>query len=163
MLWWPQALVSSFTILSFQLFSIRQGRCLMENPTDKRDLPTRRLRWTARLWSIVSIGLILLFITFEGKNPTTFEEWIGFLFFPLGISVGMIAAWRRELIGGCITIGCLMIFYAYRLATTGILPKGLAWLAFAAPGFLFLLTWYRSRRRPPQRERIIGTSFIDPI
>jgi hypothetical protein len=134
----------------------------MENPTDKRDAPTRVLRWTARLWSIASIGLILGFIAFEGKNPTTSVEWIGFLFFPLGISLGMIAAWWKEGIGGSITIASLIVFYSYRLATTGILPKGLAWFAFAAPGFLFLLTWYRSRKTPTQRSRTIGTSFIDP-
>ena len=58
----------------------------------------------------------------------------------------MILAWWREGLGGSITVGSLLIFYAIHLATTGTLPKGWAWVAFAAPGFLFLVSWQRSRR-----------------
>ncbi len=134
----------------------------MQISTERPDLTTNVLRWIARIWSIASIGVMLGFIAFEGQNPTTSQDWIGFLFFPLGIGVGMIVAWRKELAGGFITVGCFIVFYAYCLATTGVFPKGVAWLAFSGPGFLFLLTWYRSRRRPPPREGIVGTSFIDP-
>jgi hypothetical protein len=90
--------------------------------------------------------LVLLFLIGEGINPTTTTEWLGFLFFPVGICAGLILAWWKEAIGGIITIGSLLAFYAIHLATAGILPKGGAWLAFAAPGFLFLLSWYRSRK-----------------
>jgi len=104
------------------------------------------VRWTARIWSIASLGLLLLFVIGEGINPTMGREWLGLLFFPFGISVGMILAWRKEGIGGSITAGSLLIFYGIYLATAGGFPKGWAWLAFAAPGFLFLLSWYLSRK-----------------
>ena len=74
-------------------------------------------------------------------------ERLGVLFFPVGISVGMILAWWREGLGGSITVGSLLAFYVVHLTTAGTFPKGWAWLAFAAPGFLFLLSSHL-RRRP---------------
>jgi hypothetical protein len=104
------------------------------------------LRWTARGWSVASVGLVLAFIVGEGNNPSGRNEWLGFLFFPVGISVGMILAWWKEGLGGSITVGSLLAFYLFRLTTAGTLPKGWAWLAFAAPGFLFLLSSHLSRK-----------------
>ena len=118
----------------------------MENQTDRQRPLNRIVRWIARVWSIASITLVLLFIVGEGDNPTTSTEWLGFLFFPAGICVGMIIAWWREGLGGVITIGSLVMFYAIHLATAGAFPRGWAWLAFAAPGFLFLASWYWSRK-----------------
>lgn len=102
-------------------------------------------RWTARIWSI---ALVVAFIVGEGFNPFGLYEWLGVLFFPVGISVGMILAWWKEDLGGSITVGSLLTFYAVHLTTAGTFPKGWAWLAFAAPGFLFLLSslWSRGMR-----------------
>jgi hypothetical protein len=102
-------------------------------------LSIRIIRWLARAWTIASIGLVLLFIVGDGSMPGTFVQWLGFLFFPVGISVGMVVAWWRERLGGSITVASLVAFYAIHLATAGTLPRGWAWLAVAAPGFLFLL------------------------
>ncbi len=118
----------------------------MKGPAKNQSMGISPLRWIARGWSIASIGLILGFILGEGINPTTRAERIGLLFFPLGICVGMILGWWREGIGGLITVGCLFVFYVIHYVTVGTLPKGWAWLAFAAPGFLFLSSWYRSRK-----------------
>ncbi len=116
-------------------------------------LVTRAVRWTARIWSVVSICVVLLFIIGEG-GPTKAAEWRLFLFFPLGVCLGMALAWWREGIGGIVTVASLLAFYAIHLATTGTLPYGWAFLAFAAPGFLFLVCWDRSRgaRRAAARE-----------
>jgi FKBP-type peptidyl-prolyl cis-trans isomerase FkpA len=118
---------------------------VMEYRTERRRLWTRLVRWAARVWSIASIGLLLGFVVGEGINPTTRTESLGLLFFPLGISVGMILGWWREGIGGIITVGSLLVFYGIHISSTGTLPRGWAWLAFAVPGFLFLLSWYRAR------------------
>ncbi len=117
------------------------------NP-DRHVLLTRTIRWTARAWAVASIGLILAFFIGEGFAPARVapREWLGLLFFPLGICAGMLVAWRREGLGGGITVGSLLAFYILHLATAGAFPKGWAWLAFAAPGFLFLLCWHRARR-----------------
>ena len=58
----------------------------------------------------------------------------------------MIVAWRREGIGGSITVASFLAFYLIHLLTAGKFPKGWGWLTFAAPGFLFLLCWYWSRK-----------------
>ncbi|MGA3288158.1 MAG: hypothetical protein ABSD46_12110 [Bacteroidota bacterium] len=118
----------------------------MKNQTEMQGLLTLLIRWIARIWSIASIGLVLLFIVGEGNNPANLIDWLGFLFFPLGICFGMVFAWWREGVGGGITIGSLLVFYLIRFVTASSFPKGWAWLAFAFPGFLFLLCWYRSRK-----------------
>lgn len=105
----------------------------------------RVLRWTAKVWSIVTVLLVLGFIVGEGFNPSGINEWIGVLLFPIGICVGMMLAWWKEGLGGIITTGCLLLFYLVHLATAGKFPKGWAYLVFAAPGFLFLLSWRLSR------------------
>jgi hypothetical protein len=106
------------------------------------------MRWIARIWSIASVVTIVLFIIGEGIHPAqlTLRGWIEFVLFPFGICVGMILAWRREGLGGGITLGCLAAFYALHRATTGTFPQGWAWLVFAAPGIFFLAARALSRR-----------------
>jgi hypothetical protein len=105
------------------------------------------MRWIARIWSIASIVLVLAFIIGEGINPSGLNEGLGLVFFPFGICLGMILAWWREGLGGVITIGSLLVFYVIHVATAGALPRGWAFLLFAAPGFLFLLAWGLSRKK----------------
>ena len=105
----------------------------------------RTARWVARAWSAVSVSLVIGFIVGEGVHPSGPGEWIGFIFFPGGITIGMILAWWKEDLGGVITAASLITFYLVRLATAGSFPGGLAWFAFAAPGFLFLLSWLLHR------------------
>jgi drug/metabolite transporter (DMT)-like permease len=116
----------------------------MENPTSKYQLSVLALRWTARIWSVVTIALVLAFIVGERSLPSLPKEWLGFLFFPFGICVGMIVAWKKESLGGSITVGSLLAAYVVHFAAAGALLKGWAWLAFAAPGFLFLVSSHLS-------------------
>jgi len=44
-------------------------------------------------------------------------QYVGFLFFPVGICVGLIVAWWREGLGGAITVSSLLIFYAIHVTT----------------------------------------------
>lgn len=117
----------------------------MESRSERFALITWIIRWTARILSIVIIGLELLLLIGEGLYPTTTIEWIGLLFFPLGISVGMVLAWWREGFGGSITVGSLLAFYVIHFSSTNTFPKGWGWFFFSVPGFLFLLCWYLSR------------------
>ncbi len=104
--------------------------------------------WTARILSIVSIGVVLLFMVGEGFNYTLLKptEWILFLFFPFGISVGMFLSWWREGIGGSVTVGSLVMFYLSHFVTAGKFPNGWTWVVFTIPGFLFLLCWYLKQK-----------------
>jgi hypothetical protein len=118
----------------------------IENLKKRYSITTQVIRWTARVWSIVVIGLVILLIIGEGINPSDSNEWVGLLFSPLGICIGMILAWWWEGLGGSITVGSLLAFYMIHFASTNTFPKGFAWFLFSVPGFLFLLCWYRLRK-----------------
>jgi hypothetical membrane protein len=107
-------------------------------------------RWTARLLSLASIGLLLMFMFGEGLNPTKLHarELILLCFFPIGVIVGMILAWRRESLGGMVAVASLAAFYAVHWAGAGRWPQGAAFLAFTCPAFLFLLAAHLRTYRP---------------
>ncbi|NJN65296.1 MAG: hypothetical protein HC884_00580 [Chloroflexaceae bacterium] len=112
---------------------------------------THLLRWVARVWSIGSIGVLLLFLVGEGFNPTetTPAEWVGLSLFPAGMSLGMVLAWRWEGVGGALTVGSLLAFYGYEWLLSGSFPRGWGFVGLAAPGALFLGCWWLERHTPP--------------
>ncbi len=119
----------------------------MNGPMTDRLLLPGVLRWSARVLSILSVGVVLLFAFGEGLNFSHFSarDLVLFVFFPLGVCLGMALAWRWEGLGGGITVASLAGFYlAHRLMSSG-LPRGLAFLVLASPGFLFLLCWMWTR------------------
>jgi len=119
-----------------------------EYMNDDRHAPVRTIRWIARILALACVGLVLAFLVGEGFRPSLIQpgEWLGLVFFPIGICVGMILAWWKEGLGGAITVGSLAAFYLVSLATAGTFPGGWAFLLFAVPGFLFLASWMQSRR-----------------
>lgn len=117
------------------------------NQPKRCSTPILIARWIARVGSIGSIGLLLLFFIGEEFNPAAIavEEWLGLLFFPLGISVGMALGWWREEWGAAITAASLLGFYAIQWLLGGF-PGSPVFIFFGAPGLLFLLPWLLSRR-----------------
>ena len=110
--------------------------------------PLLILRWIARFLSLISVVLILTFFIGEGFNPANVaaKEWLGLLFFPIGVVIGMVIAWRREGLGGAITVGSLLAFYLlYGLLLSHRFPGGWVFVMFASPGFLFLSYWLLTR------------------
>ena len=111
----------------------------------------KRLRLTAKIWSLLSIGFVLLIFIGEMMGSTgpalTLDEWVGLAFFPIGVVIGLILGWWREEIGGAVTILSLLAFYIWDLLRSGDFPGGPFFLLVAAPGFLFLAGWFFSRRR----------------
>lgn len=105
------------------------------------------LEWVARVASIASIALLVMIFLGEPFHPSqiSFQEWVGLSFFPIGVVVGMLIAWRKEALGGVVTIASLVGFYL----VYGYLLRnhigGWFFLAFAAPGFLFLFHWLLAR------------------
>jgi hypothetical protein len=104
-------------------------------------------RWAARLLSLLSIGVLLLFIIGEGFNPLHLapRELLLSLFFPIGVLLGMGLAWRWEALGGTLTIGSLLAFYAVHWLGSGQFPGGVFFALFASPGLLFLLAALTAR------------------
>ena len=105
------------------------------------------LEWIARAASVASITLLVMIFFGEASHPSqiSFHEWAGLVFFPIGVVAGMIVAWRKEAMGGFVTVGSLLGFYL----VYGYLLRnhigGWFFLAFAAPGFLFLFHWLLCR------------------
>jgi hypothetical protein len=101
----------------------------------------KRLRWIARIASILSVAVILMFLFGEefDVSKITANQWLGFLFFPVGLIAGFIIGWKKEMLGGIISILSLLGFYfIYGLLVSGRIPQGFAFIIFALPGFLFL-------------------------
>ena len=99
------------------------------------------MRWIARIGSIICVGLLLLIFVGEGFDPAviTSVEWLLLLCFPVGVVIGMIFGWWKELIGGGITAVSLLLFYLIDAISSRGLPSGWWFLIFALPGLLFLL------------------------
>jgi hypothetical protein len=118
----------------------------MDDQLRRHDRQIAVPRWAARAWSIGSIALVLAFIVGERSLPSTWHEWLGFLFFPLGMCAGLVVAWWRERLGGLVAIASLTTLYLIVLAMIATFPHGWAWFVFSVSGFLFLVTDELSRR-----------------
>ena len=112
------------------------------------------VRWVARAWSILSILAVLVFAAGEavggnGPRPTP-QDWVGLALWPVGVGVGLVAAWFREELGGILALGCLIAFYVWNLLRSGHLPRGPFFFLMAAPGLLFLIAGFLSHRGAAQ-------------
>lgn len=102
----------------------------------KRNKKVKIIRVIAKIWSIISIlfllGSIFVFIFSPSDGDEAFStvELIAFAFFPVGVLVGLILSWKKEILGAIISLGCMFIFYLLI-----IVPRG-AWRAIS---FTFIL------------------------
>ena len=103
-------------------------------------------RWTARVWSILSVVFILTFVVGEGMGGSgprpDLKAWVGLALFPIGVCAGLAVSWFRERWGGILAFGCLIAFYAWDWLLFGQWPRGPFFLLVAAPGLLFLLAGF---------------------
>lgn len=57
-----------------------------------------KLRWIARVWSVASVGFVLMFLGGDecasGYRPS-FSELVAFFFFPICVVIGLGLAWWR--------------------------------------------------------------------
>lgn len=85
--------------------------------------------------------MLALFFMGEGFDPikVSARQWVGLLFFPTGIVVGMVLGWWHELAGGLVTLVSLGLFYLLGFIIESRWPGGWAFLAFSSPGILFLI------------------------
>jgi len=110
---------------------------------DRNSLVQETVRWTARVLSVFSTAVLMLFLFGEPFNveKVTATQWLGLLLFPVGVVIGFAVAWWREGLGGSITVGSLLAFYVvFTTLMHEPLAKGGWFLVFALPAFLFLLS-----------------------
>lgn len=118
---------------------------------------SRAIIWVARIWSLASIGFVLLFVFADvlsgnGARPTQ-GEWIGLVLWPTGVVLGLVVAWFRAELGGAIATASLIAFYLWGFLERGRFPGGPYFVLVAAPGILFLLSSLLSRLRLRQKMR----------
>ena len=116
----------------------------MFEPRKHENLFLHILRWTARGASVVCLAIVFLFFLAEEINfgEIAAKEWIGLLFFPVGVFTGLVLAWRDEGLGGGFALGSVLGFYlVYGWLLNGKLWQGWAFLPFLLPAVLFLLYW----------------------
>jgi len=107
------------------------------------------IRWVARVWGTAIIALVVLFALMHAATPDapgpTGREWVGLLFFPAGLCVGLVMAWRWETLGGAIAVGSFLAFYTWMFVTGERLPSGPYFAVAAVPGVLYLVCRLLSR------------------
>jgi hypothetical protein len=145
----------------------------MPNINDISDRATKRIRWIARIWGtlILVIALFILIgsvwsqITTGETDPYAAEGYplIENLppLFALLSGLGLGLAWRWEGLGGAIAVifnlaGLPVLLMHWPItrdfARYLIAPYGI-WIAIAIPGILFLICWWRSKKRTRPQPR----------
>jgi hypothetical protein len=106
-------------------------------------VPLAVIELLARVGSIASITLLLMLFAGEGFHPSqvTARQWVGLAFFPIGVIIGMVTAWWKEGLGAAITLLSLLALYLVYGYFMRYHVAGWAFIAFASPGFLFLVHW----------------------
>lgn len=139
----------------------------MSNVNDGDDRATKRIRWVARLWGTLIVAFtLLMFIGYAWNwvatgeaDPHAVEDYppienlpplFGFLSV-LGLGI----AWRWEGLGSAMAIGFNLVGLPVLLMhwpVTHDFPRYLVapygtWMAIAIPGVLFLICWWRTKKR----------------
>ena len=106
-------------------------------------VPLAVIELLARVGSVASITLLLLLFQAEVFHPSEIapREWVGLLFFPVGVIAGMIIAWWKEGLGAIVTLASLLGFYLVYGYLFRYHIGGYWFLLFSSPGFLFMLHW----------------------
>jgi hypothetical protein len=109
------------------------------------------VRWLARGLSVAVAAAVVLLLAGEGpfdpRELTRPEAALMSLFWTAWL--GLLVAWRWELLGGTMTVGGIAGFYAAELVAAGHFPRGWAFAMIALPGALFLWCGLRARGHRP--------------
>jgi len=126
---------------------------------------TKWIRWVARIWGSLIVVYVLLMLIGYGWNwvttgvadPHAVEDvplitYVGLAIMVMGaLALGI--AWRWEKLGGTITVASQFVFFTLhliegpvRLDTHFVVPCLIS-IIVAIPGILFLVCWWRSRKR----------------
>jgi hypothetical protein len=118
-----------------------------ENPASR---PEKTIRWIARIWSILVFTIALLRILTPdpyATEPVPALDW--FLLSLLGASIlGLLIAWRWELIGGIVTIATMLLREIIWIILRGdwMISFLIFWLFIVPPAILFLAAWGLERK-----------------
>jgi hypothetical protein len=103
---------------------------------------SRLVRWSARITSLLLLGLVIIISIGEGGPPNVFRQppSVQLEFASLGLMlIGLVIGWVCEGLGGLLVLLGLVAFNAVELAVNGRPGLG-AFPLFAVPGVLFLVS-----------------------
>lgn len=109
------------------------------------------VRWLARVLTVLLVVIVALALFSPDPNGTGLPlrgiELLGLALFPVGLTLGTVAAWRWHRAGSLAALGCLAGFYLYNLLLAGRLPTGPWFAVMAVPAVLWLWLSFMPERR----------------
>jgi hypothetical protein len=95
--------------------------------------------WITKIWSLLSILFILAFFLGSIFGPdksidSDTSNLFTFIFFPIGVFIGLIIAWKSKMIGGFIAVISILGFHLFIDPEITVMIELLA-----LPGLLFFI------------------------
>lgn len=108
------------------------------------------LKWTARVLSLfLAVMVLMIFISpdpYQEDRPLKIYEIIGLSFFPGGVLLGTLLAWRWPRAGSIFAIACIPALYLSQLLFRSGIPITAFYLVPLIPAFLFLILSFVERK-----------------
>jgi len=127
------------------------------NTVNPKSRSIKITRWIARIWSLLVFALAILIVSTPDPyttEPVPASDW--FLLSLWGVAIlGLLVAWRWELLGGIITIATMFIRELAWVVLRGpwLVNFLIVWLLVVPPAILFLVAWKIERKA---REGVAG-------
>lgn len=108
------------------------------------------IHWAARLTGIAIGGLFLLFFVGEGNFSQLMQvsavEWALIACIPMVFIIGVILAWKWEMLGGVVILASVLAFNAIDIASSKAFSGEVEFAFVLVPGILFILSAFLTRR-----------------
>ena len=110
---------------------------------------TKIILWSARVLGSVIVAFVLFFLfahilgNGEEAGPMSDSDRLSFAFFPLGLTLGLLVAYKWEGLGGIIATGGMAALFIHRPD----LLRSVNMLLIALPGLLYVLYWWMKKRK----------------
>ena len=125
----------------------------MSDSGGRRITPARVVLWIARLLATLWFVFIAAQVIGEGGGflPRGGRDFIAWMFFPIGFTAGYLLGWRWPLLGGCVSLACLVLLPVLLWALHGrVVPNIGLYAPFAVlgvPGILYIIGGWLLRGR----------------
>lgn len=141
----------------------------MTTNSEIRNWVTKGMRWSARVVALLANGLFVLFLVESGPRVIPELSWSSPQGMPLLLAmivaaVGMLIAWRWEMVGGAMAVGAAVAIAVLVLLGSGtVLLRAtiIMILPLLVSGALFIVCYRRSRPSPPAEEVLIKEAYAN--
>lgn len=117
---------------------------IISGPGRRKKQTRSLLHWVARISAIAVIALMVVMLSSESGSGPTGREWTYLAFFPFGFSLGYLLGWRWPLLGGVVSLLCMLISQLV-IERTFDVEAYIAWGFLSVPGVLYLVAGLKMR------------------